>query len=105
MALSIATDSALRGLSALEALVRSVVSASNVDETEAVEWKGPSDLIHKPGCFAIAKAILAMANRDPARAASTFEGCAYVVAGAEPGGCPGVIVDDPARYAERIQDS
>jgi hypothetical protein len=103
MALDVPHDKALRGLPAMESLVRAVVAAGASDETECDEWKGLVDLSTKADCFLVAKAILGLANRDPARAARFFEGYGYVVAGAEPGNLHGVGTDDPADYATRVK--
>jgi len=102
VALSIDTTLALRGIAALDQLVSAIVRANASDESGALEWKSNLDLSTKAGCFEVARQVLAMANRDPAVAAIEFEGCGYVVVGAEPGNVAGIASVDPADYVEII---
>jgi hypothetical protein len=104
VALQIDTGKALRRQADLVALIRAVHGASEHDETVAVEWKSELDLSSKAGQFAIARAILGLANRTPDRAATMFEGYGYIVVGASPGSLAGVVSVDPARYAGGIND-
>lgn len=96
MSLEVDTTCALRGGTALAALVRAVIAANEHDESEAVEWKETLDLATREGCFHIARAVLGMANRNPDRAITTFEGYGYVVVGAAPARLPGIATVDPA---------
>lgn len=109
MALKIDTARAIRTQDQLVALVRAVAGASAGDESRAVEWKSSfPDLLHEAASFAIARAILGMANRPVEVARTTFEGVGYVVVGAEPGEISGQTLPDNAdlltaigRYAGR----
>jgi hypothetical protein len=94
MVRSLGTDRAFRTPAELAALVIAVVEAdpTSVQETHWLEWKGPLNIGKAEGQFAIAKAILGFANREPARAASVCEGTAYMIVGAEPGSSPGITV-------------
>lgn len=96
MALDVDSSRAIRGLEPLRSLVRAVVEADEHDENHAVEWKRTLDLTTKGGCFQVARAILGMANREPAQARVQFEGCGYVVIGAAPQNLSGVKTVDPA---------
>lgn len=51
----------------------------------------------------IARHVLGMANRYPERAVRYAGGCGYVVVGAEPGSCAGVVEVDPAVLSQGIQ--
>jgi hypothetical protein len=96
MALNIATDRAFRTPAEVSALVAAVVAAdASTQEMQWLEWKGPLPINKADGQFAIAKAILGFANRQPSRAATVCEGTAYMVVGAEPQSAPGVptVVD------------
>lgn len=90
MSLNIAVDRALRTPDELTALVKAVVEANPDDgqETRWLEWKSSLDFNTAAGRFAIAKAILGFANRDPELAALTCEGVAYMIVGAEPQSAP-----------------
>jgi hypothetical protein len=75
-----------------EALVDAVGEAT--DDTRAektwLELKGRLDLGSAEGRFTVAKAILAMANRDPAAAAASVDGRGLVLLGAEAGSITGL---------------
>jgi hypothetical protein len=109
VALNIDTARALRTQEQLGALVRAVAAASPGDESRAVEWKsGYPDLGDAHASFAIARAVLGLANRPVSVAQSIFEGVGYVVVGAEPGRIVGQAMPDNAdilaaisRYAGR----
>lgn len=68
-------------------MLDSIEAATGDAEIEKtwLEVKSHTSLSKPEGKFAIAKAILAMANRDPARAAEFMEGHGLVVVGAEAG--------------------
>jgi hypothetical protein len=70
-------------------------------ETSYLELKGPLNLFTAEDRFAIAKAILAFANRDPAAAAPFFGGRALIVIGVSKGDIAGVrrIEDHDLRAA------
>ncbi len=70
-------------------------------ETSYLELKGPLNLASAEDRFAIAKAILAFANRDPAAAAPFFDGRALIVIGVSKGEITGVrrIEDHELRAA------
>lgn len=77
-------------------LLDAIYKASGADENEWVEFKAGVDPSTKAGCAHIARAIVAFANRDPARAQRWMDGNAYVIVGLEPGNAPGAVVVDPA---------
>ena len=77
-------------------LLNAIYEASATDENEWVEFKAGVDPSTKAGCAHIARAIVAFANRDPARAQRWMDGNAYVIVGLEPGNAPGAVVVDPA---------
>jgi hypothetical protein len=105
MVLQIATDRALRTPDALADLVAAIVDADpNTDqETHWLEWKGPLAIDRAEGQFAIAKAILGFANREPSHASAVCEGTAYMVVGASPRATPGVVAIDHADLAHGIR--
>jgi len=104
MVLSLGTDRAFRTPDELATLVIAVVQADarSVQETHWLEWKGPLNIGKAEGQFAIAKAILGFANREPTRAASVCEGTAYLIVGAEPGSSPGITVVDHSDLGQGI---
>lgn len=104
MSLNIDSTRALRRQSELVSLVRAIVDAGEHDESTSVEWKSDLDLETKKGHFSVARAILGLANRDPARAAATFEGYGYIVIGASPHSLVGVTTVDSARAATGINE-
>lgn len=77
-------------------LLDAIYKASGADENEWVEFKAGVDPSTKAGYAHIARAIVAFANRDPARAQRWMDGNAYVIVGLEPGNAPGATVVDPA---------
>lgn len=85
----------LRGVTALESLVRFVVATNTKNETDWLEWKVGLDLLAADGRFSVAKQIIGFGNRDPARRLDAG-GCAYVVLGAEPTNLAGQTSLDPA---------
>ncbi len=69
-----------------ETLVKAVVAAQPGEpETDFIEWKCGLSLSDKKGAFAVARTILALANRHPDDAGRVARGCGYMVVGAEPG--------------------
>ena len=92
------TTRAARRPSSLQALVGAITNASpHEPETESLEWKSSLPLDEGAECrYGAARQILGFANRDPDRAAQAFEGCGYLVIGAEPGRVHGVSPLDPA---------
>lgn len=102
MALRISYERAVRSLDQQVALIRAVLTADPLDESECVEWKAELDLSDPRGGYQVGRNVLGMANRDPQRAARWFEGCGYVIVGAEPGKLSGVTPIDPAQYSRRI---
>ncbi|WP_434317420.1 AlbA family DNA-binding domain-containing protein [Leifsonia sp. P73] len=104
MTFNLDTSRALRTHAQLVDLIQAVVSAAPEDESRAVEWKsGYSDLGSSEASFALARAILGMANRSVSVSAATFEGVGYVVVGAEPGGIEGQAIPDSAELLHAIR--
>ena len=79
------------------ALLDAIEHAADGDEQTWLEWKTTLDLTsrHDIGTI-LAKAILAMANRDPDEAARTMGGYGIIVVGLEPGTVHGVTHIDNA---------
>ena len=103
VALPIRTDLALRTPVELEALVRAIYQApSGEPETDSLEWKGPWDLSDADDRFETARHILGFGNRTVAAASTAFEGCAYLLAGVEPGVLSGVPQIDPAEIDDQL---
>ena len=97
MPLKIDTRRALRTPTELRALVEAVRDAPTSEpETDSVEWKGQWDLTNAGQRYETAKHILGFGNRTVVAAARMFEGCAYLLAGVEPGNLIGTTVLDPA---------
>lgn len=104
MALQIDTSKALRTHDELIQLVDAVLLAGPGDENIAVEWKSKyENILSKEASFALARAILAFANRDISTAKTAFEGVAYVVVGAEPGNLSDQTVPDSAELSNAIR--
>lgn len=101
MALDVPNRS-LRSMEELSALLDAVHRATDDDETAAVEWKGPLDLSSSHGRVHVARAVLGIANRDPADAAGEFGGLGYVIVGLGPGDARGVASVDPADLSRGI---
>ena len=104
MALSIDPSLALRTHKQLTELVEAIVAADRTEpETNAVEWKSRLDLADAEARFKIGKHVIGFSNRHPDDAARQFEGCAYIVIGAEPQTPPnGVFAHDPAALDDWI---
>jgi hypothetical protein len=98
MTLALDTSMALRSDDKLRHFADVIYHApSSEQETRSIEWKGSWNLRSSAkDRFSAAKHILGFANRDVEIARRTFEGCAYVVAGAEPGAATGVALEDSA---------
>jgi len=97
MTLAVDTRRALRTRPELVGLVEAIRDAPPGEpETTSVEWKRELDVATRPHRFSSARHILGFGNRDPSTAAPYFEGCAYLVVGAEPGRLTGVPNWDPA---------
>jgi hypothetical protein len=79
------------------ALLDAVFRADANDEQTWLEWKSTLDLRSKEQMATIvAKAIIAMANRDPDRAATTVGGIGILLIGMEPGAVHSVAQVDNA---------
>ena len=96
MALNIDSSRVLRSPLELAALVQAVLAGAPNDESTWIEWKSDLDLSGKAGQVVVARQILGMANRSPEVAAQHAEGLGYIVIGAEPNNCGGVVEIDPA---------
>lgn len=85
------------------ALLQAIEYASSADESDWIEFKANLDLTQKTARPVLAKAIVAFANRDVARAARHLDGRALVVIGLEPGNVVGAPLIDPADLHDAIQ--
>ncbi|WP_020521672.1 AlbA family DNA-binding domain-containing protein [Catelliglobosispora koreensis] len=104
MPLILDTSRALRSHDELVSLIRAVVAAGPQDESRALEWKlGYGDLLSHEASFALARAVLGLANRPVAVARTQFEGVGYVVVGAEPGEIRGQVVPDSAELLNAMR--
>ncbi|PPF32645.1 hypothetical protein C5E05_19260 [Pseudoclavibacter sp. AY1H1] len=80
------------------------MGADKGDESRSIEWKsGYANILSADASFAIARAILGLANRPVDVAASAFEGVGYVVVGAEPGTLLGQVVPDSAEVLNALR--
>ncbi len=103
MPLNVDTSHALRTNDELACLVEAIRDApAHEPETDFVEWKGPWNIDDAGDRFQTARHLLGFGNRTVLAASSQFEGCAYFVAGAEPGKVVGTIVVDPARIDDQL---
>lgn len=84
-------------------LLEAIEAAEPGDENEWVEFKAANNPTSTEGRAAIAKAIVAFANRDPQRAARWFGGHAFIVVGLHPGSLVGVEPVDPAHVHDAVQ--
>lgn len=97
MAIVLDTSEALQTHDELVALVRAVHNARPEDETHSLEWKASyANLTSDSTSYAIARAILGMANRSVSVARATFQGFGYILIGVEPGALAGQQVPDSA---------
>lgn len=88
----------------MHALVEAVRDApASESETDALEWKRELDLTAKAGLATIAKGVLGFANRNPATATRSFDGCAYFLAGVSPKRLDGVQYVDGARLEAGVR--
>ena len=79
------------------ALVDAILTAPITEpETDWIEWTSVVDMSTREWQFTCAKAALGFGNRDPVVAKNHADGCAYFVAGVEPGQLVGVTVHDAA---------
>ena len=86
-----------RRISEWEAVLHAVFNANDSDEQTWLEWKSTLDLRSKEQmATVVAKAIIAMANRDPGKAATTVGGIGILLIGIEPGSVQGVQPVDNA---------
>lgn len=103
MPLNLDMRRALRTLAEFIALGEAIRDApTDEPETDYVEWKGAWDLTKTENLFHTARHILAFGNRSVVSAEAQFEGCAYFVAGVEPGAVHGSTVLDPAELDDRL---
>lgn len=86
-----------------QGLLEAIETASPGDESEWIEFKANLDLRQKVDRPVLAKAIVAFANRDVARAAQHFDGRGLIVIGLEPGNLVGAPEIDPAVLHDAIQ--
>lgn len=84
-------------------LLGAIEKAAPGDESEWIEFKANLDLRQKINRPVLAKAIVAFANRDVARAAQHFHGRALIVIGLEPGNLIGAPEIDPAELHDAVQ--
>ena len=98
MTLAIDASAALRSGEELRLLAEAIYHAPQSEqESRYIEWKGSWDLRGSAkDKFSAAKHILGFANREVEIASRMFEGCAYLVAGVEPGVAAGVAREDSA---------
>jgi hypothetical protein len=90
MTLDLDYSIAARSPSSQRQLVEAVLAASPSEhETDYIEWKSTVDMSEKEWQFQAARCVLGFANREPELAARWFEGCSYVLFGAEPGNLVG----------------
>jgi hypothetical protein len=87
---------AVMGLPERQQLIEAVLSASDADETQWLEWKSSLEMPKPHGQFTVAKAILGFANRMPDVASRWAGGHAYLLVGVEPGNLCGTPQHDGA---------
>jgi hypothetical protein len=101
--LNIGTTYALRTTAELVGLVEAIRDApAHEPETDFVEWKGPWNIDDAADRFQTARHLLGFGNRTVFAASQQLEGCAYFVAGAEPGKVVGTAVVDPATIDDQL---
>jgi hypothetical protein len=79
-----------------DGFVRALVQADGKDESYSLEFKSRLDWGKSFDLGTLARAILAMANRDPQQSLASFGGSGIVCVGLEPGEVHGVEPLDPA---------
>lgn len=84
-------------------LVQLVYIAEGAGETDEIEWKLEFPLDTRPRRAALAKHVIAFANRDPDRAARTFGGHAFILIGVEPGRWGMAPELDPAEIVQQLE--
>lgn len=84
-------------------LIALVHSAVGANETYELEWKLEFPLETRMRRAALAKHIIAFANRDPDRAARTFKGHAFLLIGVEPGAWGSAPDLDPAELVQQLE--
>ncbi|MEV5126917.1 ATP-binding protein [Streptomyces decoyicus] len=80
----------------IKELIKAIHEAGEHDENDWIEWKSTYDLTQKETKATLSRHIIAMANRMPAKSASTAGGCGYIIVGVEPGNVTGVTTIDLA---------
>ena len=83
------------------ALVDAILRAEPQDEQTWLEWKSSLDLRSKTDLAAIAKCLIAMANRDP-KDCQAVGGLGVMVIGVEPGAVHGVEPRDNAELEQAL---
>ncbi|MCW2981238.1 MAG: hypothetical protein JWO14_2965 [Solirubrobacterales bacterium] len=84
-------------------LVALVHSAMGASETEELEWKLEFPLGSRSRRAELAKHVIAFGNRDPDRAARTFQGHAFLLIGVEPGTWGTAPELDPAEIVGALE--
>lgn len=95
-------DRALRTSDERAALVDAITRLTQHDETNYLELKSSLDLTSTEARVKIAKAVLGFSNRPVDVAARQFEGCAYVVVGADHDGLHGIQEVDVATLEQSL---
>lgn len=90
------------GVLGIQRLLDAIEKGHPNDESEWVEFKADLDPNTKDGAAAIAKAIVAFANRDPDHAQRWCGGHAYIVVGLAPGNLAGAPEIDPAVLHDKV---
>ncbi|MFI1195335.1 helix-turn-helix domain-containing protein [Micromonospora sp. NPDC020750] len=103
MVLQIDTSTPLLRPSQLTDLVRAVSSAEPDDEHLWIEWKSSLDLSTSAGLEQVVKAIIGLANREPAAAGRRAYGYGYLLVGVEPGSINGVVTVDPEKLVGKVR--
>lgn len=101
--MSIDTSRALRTSDELNTLVEAVRDApAGEPETDNVEWKSDWNITDASVRFETVRHILGFGNRTIFAAQQSFEGCAYLLAGVEPGNLVGAPIVDPAEIDDQL---
>lgn len=103
MALNVDRSRALRTPGELVGLVEAVRDASPAEpETDSLEWKSDWDITNAGVRFDTVRHLLGFGNRTVFAAQQNFEGCAYLLAGVEPGNLIGAPIVDPADIDDQL---
>jgi hypothetical protein len=103
MVLPINISHSLRTPDELRDLVKAIRDApASEPETDNVEWKSEWNLEDSDKSFETARHVLGFGNRSIAAASKEFEGCAYFLAGVEPGNLCGTVPIDPAKISDKL---